>query len=62
MLKKVFRLLGADSLEMYRTGLPLDVLDGLAAAGLVRISSKGVVRPLEEGRKLHQILSKSGIT
>jgi CRISPR-associated Csx14 family protein len=61
VLRKVFRLLGVDSLEADRTGLPSDVLEGLAAAGLVRISSKGIVRPLDEGRRLHQILAKTGI-
>ena len=61
VLRKVFRLLGVDSLEMDRAGLPPDVLEGLEAAGLVRISSKGIVRPLEEGRRLYQILSKTSI-
>jgi len=61
ILRKVFLLLGKDGVEIGRTGLPLDVLTGLAAAGLVRISSKGVVRPLEEGRRLYQILSKTGV-
>ncbi len=61
ILRKVFRLLGTDSVEVERTGLPMDLLTGFAAAGIVRISSKGVLRPLEDGRKLHQIFSKAGM-
>jgi hypothetical protein len=43
------------------TGIPIDVIDGLAAAGLIRVTSKGTIYTLEQGQKLHQILSEAGI-
>jgi len=60
-LRKVFGLLKSDSVEAERAGIPSDVLAGLAAAGLVRVSSKGVIRPLEQGKRLLQALSGAGL-
>jgi len=62
ILRKVSRLLGSDRVKTERAGLPPDVLMGLKAAGLIRISSQDVIRPLEEGRRLHRILVRIGIT
>jgi hypothetical protein len=61
VLRKVFRVLKSDRTEVGRSGLPADVLSGLEAAGLVRVSSKGVIRPLEQGKRLLQALSSTGL-
>jgi CRISPR-associated Csx14 family protein len=61
VLRKVFRVLKSDRVEVGGSGLPADVLSGPEAAGLVRVSSKGVVRPLEQGKRLLQALSSTGL-
>jgi CRISPR-associated protein Csx14 len=61
ILRKIHQLLAKPKTEKPPTGIPIDVIDGLAAAGLIRVTSKGTIYTLEHGQKLHQILTEAGI-
>jgi len=61
ILRKIYHLLGRPKTDKAAAGIPLDVIDGMAAAGLIRVTSRGTIYPLEHGKKLHRILSEAGI-
>jgi CRISPR-associated protein Csx14 len=61
ILRKIHQLLAKPKTEKPPTGIPIDVIDGMAAAGLIRVTSKGTIYTLEHGQKIHQILSDAGV-
>ncbi|MEM4417391.1 MAG: CRISPR-associated protein Csx14 [Nitrososphaerota archaeon] len=58
LLKEVARLLEPGKKELRRFRISQDVVRGLQASGLVRVTSAGTVYPLEEGLKLYEMLRR----
>jgi len=61
ILRKIHQLLSKPKTEKPPPGIPIDVIDGMAAAGLIRVTTRGTIYTLEHGQKLHQILTEAGI-
>jgi len=57
MLRRIRRILTGEKLEKRAANLPDDVLIGLQASGLIRITSKGTVYATDLGRKVYDLLN-----
>ncbi|GBC72119.1 hypothetical protein HRbin02_01914 [Candidatus Calditenuaceae archaeon HR02] len=56
VLRRVRRTLTGEKLEKHAANLPDEVLNGLQASGLIRITSKGTVYATDLGRKVYDLL------
>jgi len=61
ILRKILQLLAKPKTKKPPLGIPLDVIEGMAIAGLIRVTTRRTIYTLEHGQKLHQILSEAGI-